>query len=42
LLRQLNSASPELGQAIRDSLDLTEDTETKLTAAINNFKATFS
>jgi F-type H+-transporting ATPase subunit alpha len=42
LLRHLNGAHPELGQAIRDSQDLTTEVEGGLTQAINNFKATFS
>jgi F-type H+-transporting ATPase subunit alpha len=42
LLRYIGSAHPELGQAITESKDVSEETGAKLTQAINEFKATFS
>ncbi|MFQ6029949.1 MAG: F0F1 ATP synthase subunit alpha, partial [Dehalococcoidia bacterium] len=42
LLRHLSSAHPDLGQAIADTRDLTEEIEGRLTQVINDFKATFS
>ena len=41
LLLYIGSAHPELAESVRESKDLTEDTEGKLTQAINDFKATF-
>ncbi|MBM3942029.1 MAG: F0F1 ATP synthase subunit alpha [SAR202 cluster bacterium] len=42
LLRYMSSTHPEIGQAIAQSRDLNQETETKLTQAINEFKATFA
>ncbi|HLF05541.1 MAG TPA: F0F1 ATP synthase subunit alpha [Dehalococcoidia bacterium] len=42
LLRYMSSTHPDIGQAIAQSRDLNQELETKLTAAINEFKATFA
>jgi F-type H+-transporting ATPase subunit alpha len=42
LLRYIATAHPEIGQSIRETLDLTPENESKLTQAIKDFKATFS
>ncbi|MSQ06054.1 MAG: F0F1 ATP synthase subunit alpha [Dehalococcoidia bacterium] len=42
LLRYMSSTHPELGQAIAQTRDLNAELETKLTAAITEFKATFA
>ncbi|MDA0733117.1 MAG: F0F1 ATP synthase subunit alpha [Chloroflexi bacterium] len=42
LLRYMGSTHPEVGQAVADSKDVTEETGTKLTQAITEFKGTFS
>ena len=42
LLRHLNAAHPAIGQAIAEAGSLSEETEEQLTAAINEFKPTFS
>ena len=42
LLRYIASSHPDIVQTIAESRDLTEEVEGKLTAAVNEFKATFS
>ena len=42
LLRSMASAHPQIGQSITETGDITPETETALTQAINDFKATFS
>jgi F-type H+-transporting ATPase subunit alpha len=42
LLRYMGSTHPDIGQAIAQTRDLNQELETRLTAAINEFKATFS
>jgi len=42
LLRYMGSAHPELGQAVAESRDVTDETGAKLTEAITEFKGTFS
>jgi F-type H+-transporting ATPase subunit alpha len=42
LLRHLNATHPAIGQAITEAGNLSEELEGQLTAAINEFKPTFS
>jgi F-type H+-transporting ATPase subunit alpha len=42
LLRYIATAQPEIGQSIRETLDLTPENESKVTQAIKDFKATFA
>ena len=42
LLRYVASTHPDIVQAIAETRDLTEEVEGRLTAAVNEFKATFS
>ena len=42
LLRYVSSTHPDIGQAITESGDISSETETKLTEAINAFKSTFA
>ena len=41
LLRYMGSAHPEVGQAVAESKDVTDETGAKLTEAITEFKGTF-
>jgi F-type H+-transporting ATPase subunit alpha len=42
LLRQVNSANPDMMKTIGDTGDLTKDIEAEMTKAISDFKATFT
>ena len=42
LLRTMGDTHPEIAQAIADSGDISDEIETSMTQAINDFKATFS
>jgi F-type H+-transporting ATPase subunit alpha len=42
LLRYMGSTHPEVGKAVADSRDVSEETGTRLTQAITEFKGTFS
>ena len=42
LLRYVSTAHSDITERIRDTQDITEETETQLTQVINDFKGTFS
>ena len=42
LLRHVATTHPDIGESIRDTKDLTDETEAKLTQVINDFKGSFS